>query len=927
MWEIFAYQNADSLFGIFNACAAMMGSGSYKASLAIVAVFGFFAALFAYAFQPQLLTGWKWLATVLLVSSILIVPRVSVGTVDKTGAGPLQIIDNVPFGAAILGSTTSRVGNTLTELFETAFQFLPGRAGLPSDLTYQGHGLVFGSRLIRDTRTVVMPDPAARTDLINFINNCTLFDLIDGTLDPAVFTSSENIWPLMATPNPARFTPVKTAAGTYTNMTCPEAYRSLDGRMPAQVSKIQGRLAFRLNPTLPAPVALAAIAGQIEQAYARNQLLTAAASAADIIRQNAVINAINESSQITGQRINDPASLLLGLARSQATAQSNATWINGARMAEQALPIFRNTIEALTYAIYPLMILLVLIAPVREALGVVKNYALVLVWIQLWPPLYAVLNYVACVYSAHEMAAAAEVGGGLKAMSIQTAGAIYSTSISSAAAVGGMVTSVPLIAWALVRGMNSWGATVLQSMGIMTNVLQRASATDATGDVSLGNVLMDQRTVTPTTSNPFVTRSQTPNGDWLTRDGTGRMAVDKLANSGYASRIVSTRVSQQHVDEANRAAEMARSESVAASVDRSTVLSHVVSNASGWSRSLRNSEGTNAGSAQEVGRAASHLDALSQQVADRTGIDRNEVQAIAFKLSGALGGGLGWGSTGISVGGSASADKRYASTLSQSEQKILASMSRDDLSEFKRFSDRVSHDTSVLRSFGDDERQGTELASRLATATGRAERADRAYSERSAMAERISVAHESGETLSVDLSRSPDRAYLMQRYTELADRYGEGSSAVQIMLANELALQALQPSGVFRDGSALPSSFQDMRGQYEESKLDSRLLPSGVDAAAAANDGALERKGKRLKPVSTAPSSPADGAGTSIAADPQNVAGKVDSDINQFDARTGIVRGKDGSIHTPKSQLKQNIKSLANDVKSMFDDGNDSTSN
>ena len=29
MWEIYAYQNADSLFGIFNAAATIHGSGDY----------------------------------------------------------------------------------------------------------------------------------------------------------------------------------------------------------------------------------------------------------------------------------------------------------------------------------------------------------------------------------------------------------------------------------------------------------------------------------------------------------------------------------------------------------------------------------------------------------------------------------------------------------------------------------------------------------------------------------------------------------------------------------------------------------------------------------------------------------------------------------------------------------------------------------
>lgn len=96
MWEIYAYQNADSLFGIFNAAATIHGSGDYMAAVAAVAFCGFIAALVAYAFAPEKLQGWKWLATVLLVFSVLIVPRVTVGVVDKTGGSAVKVVANVP---------------------------------------------------------------------------------------------------------------------------------------------------------------------------------------------------------------------------------------------------------------------------------------------------------------------------------------------------------------------------------------------------------------------------------------------------------------------------------------------------------------------------------------------------------------------------------------------------------------------------------------------------------------------------------------------------------------------------------------------------------------------------------------------------------------------------------------------------------------
>ena len=343
MWEIYAYQNADSLFGIFNAAATIHGSGDYMAAVAAVAFCGFIAALVAYAFAPEKLQGWKWLATVLLVFSVLIVPRVTVGVVDKTGGSAVKVVANVTFGVAFLGSVTSTVGHTLTGLFETAFQVIPGVGALPSELSYEKNGLMFGNRLIRETGGVAFQDPNFRTDLVNFIHNCTMYDLIDGTVDPGTFSSSDDVWALMASPNPARFTTLTSAGGSITVDTCPNAYTNLNGRLPAQLTRIQGKLAFQLNPTLPAAAANAAIAGQIQQAYLKNSIATAAATAADLIRQNAVLNAINDTSNIIGQKVNDPAAMVLAVGRAQSVAQQNAAWLNAGKVAEQALPVCNLT--------------------------------------------------------------------------------------------------------------------------------------------------------------------------------------------------------------------------------------------------------------------------------------------------------------------------------------------------------------------------------------------------------------------------------------------------------------------------------------------------------------------------------------------------------------------------------------------------------
>ena len=367
MWEIFAYHNSEALAGIFNAIAAIMASGTYLSAIAAVGFCGFVAAMVAYMFQPEKLVGWKWLVSVVLIYGVLFVPRVTVAVVDKTGGTPNRIIANVPFGMAALGGLTSTIGNAITELFETAFQTLPGPAALPGELSYQQNGLMFGSRLIQETRSVSIPDPGVLNDIINFANNCTAYDIADGTISATAFSTSDNLWAAMAATNPARFTVITAGAGV-TTTTCDAAYTSISGRLPAQVNALTARLGQKLNPDLPAAAAQAAVLNQIPQAYIRSQIAGAAATAADLIRQNAIVNAINDAGEMGCQRINDPACMMLATGRAQAVAAQNASWINGAKISSQALPVVRNVAEAMCYAVFPLVVLLLFVSSGRTTI-------------------------------------------------------------------------------------------------------------------------------------------------------------------------------------------------------------------------------------------------------------------------------------------------------------------------------------------------------------------------------------------------------------------------------------------------------------------------------------------------------------------------------------------------------------------------------
>jgi conjugal transfer mating pair stabilization protein TraG len=95
----------------------------------------------------------------------------------------------------------------------------------------------------------------------------------------------------------------------------------------------------------------------------------------------------------------------------------------------------------------------------------------------------------------------------------------------------------------------------------------------------MGNVAMDQLQLAPNRTSAFMSSWQNDlSGNTFSSNAlTGRTAVSLLRNQGFASRVVSMRVSEQDVTEASRQAMPRAGEAVAASTERSAVLTEAFS--------------------------------------------------------------------------------------------------------------------------------------------------------------------------------------------------------------------------------------------------------------------------------------------------------------------------------------------------------------
>jgi len=551
----------------------------------------------------------------------------------------------------------------------------------------------------------------------------------------------------------------------------------------------------------------------------------------------------------------------------------------------------------------------------RETMIAFKGYAAILIWIQLWPPLYAVLNYMASIYAAYDLAAAADLGTGVKALSLQTASTIYSGAISGEAIVGYLAISIPFIAWAALKRMENFGTALVGGLSGLQGTLSGSTGSAASGNVNMGNVAMDQMQLAPNRTSAFMGSLQNDlTGNTFSSNAlTGRTAVSLLRNQGYASRVVSMRVSEQDVTDASRQVSAARSEAVAASSERSSILSEAFTRGLSKMRSSRSSSGSTSSSFEQVGETLNRLDQISRSVAANTGLSQSQVARIAFGAAGHV------GVDGHFVGArlNASTDKTYLSGLSAEEHKVLSSLSSEQLAEFKQFGDRVSRDATLMSAISSDSRESRDLASRLASTTARSKRAEASLADRSTFAERVSAAYERGETISIDIAQDPHNLEMFTRY---AEQYGGDSTAAQTLIAAELARQSFRPNRVLSDGTALPMSFGDLRDRHHQERGEEALAP---DVTVRHRDNA-ERVSRFGNTVPTVQQDPAQSpTRDEVQTRGAQIRSGTDSSSASFDSKAEIVKTDDGTLATRKSLLKQSGKQVGKDAAASVDNAKD----
>lgn len=474
-WEIYTYGGGDALLQLFNGLVAILGDNNFLVLLKLTALITVIWVIIEALFMKRPLSIQPFLV-IILIFYILFIPRVNVIITDRIDPSNNGVVANVPIGLGFTASLASTAGDWMSRAFETVFT-------LPDDLQYTTHGLLFGSNMLQAASQFEITDARLAGNISEFMQQCVFYDILTGFYTWGDIVNEPDLWNMLRTSaNPARSFQYLDAAGDKSIVTCPVGAALLDADWSNEQTQAQSIYSSRMFPGDPMAAAKFMAALPVSYAYMSNISTTAA----DAIRQNMMANAVKRSLTRFAARA-DASAAAQDLALAQAEAQRSTSYSVLGDLAGETLPLLRNVFEVLIYGMFPLFLILMFTPAAGKAL---MFYLKSLFWLQIWAPLYALLNLIMTSYSANSGTAVATLPAGGQELTLATTTALGALNADIAAIASYTAWMIPLISWGVVNaGMGMSMSMLASSLGAITQQAgSRAAADVSHGNVSMGNM-------------------------------------------------------------------------------------------------------------------------------------------------------------------------------------------------------------------------------------------------------------------------------------------------------------------------------------------------------------------------------------------------------------------------------------------------------
>ena len=681
-YEVIVYGGGQVYQSVFNAVALMSGTGPIDSLFRVMILLGLLLGILKAMGDFNFAALVKWFITCAIIYGVLWVPKVQVAITDRLDTGfPSAVVGNVPLGVAFVAATSSEIGDAVIKSTEQAFAD-------PQGLAYSDSGLIYGAKLYNQMRGWRILDPVFAQNMESFMTNCTYNDLLSNYISVGQLQSSANLWSFIrdsASPS-AAFPYYYTDASQPNIITCQQGAQNLDGAWANEIPNNESAQEVRLNPSINTGSAQSTMATSLGALTTATGL--ASIDATQTFQQVLTVNALRQA--MSGYVAQNGGNLVGTLGQTQAQLQTQDTQQMIGATAEKALITLQIVITVLFIGMFPIL------APafLLPGLGIqmMKGYFGGFVYLQLWGPMYVILNKVTMWQVYHQTSAATFMPSGTSyALTFGNLNSVGALNADLAGVAGCMAAAIPMIAGMLTKGAIA-GAEAAAG-GVMHTFQRSAEAAGtamATGNFSYGATAVDTHQFHNTSGNRFDTAGYTNYGgrSWVddagnlrteARDGTFIMqaANSNLPFAARAGESLSAVASQN----SSRYREESAAVEDTYSRAKAQVASRMAENSSGYfeGRSRTSTDGLDDRTGMR--QVFETRDQASTSLAKRLGISQTQADSAVNSLTeeGGVSGSAGWGwgksgtgpSASVGLNGSVRAGHKGENSQTDSSQATL----------------------------------------------------------------------------------------------------------------------------------------------------------------------------------------------------------------------------------------------------------------
>ncbi len=469
---VVTYGGGEILNNIFNAIAMLMNgkNGGFLQPLMIITIsigtiWAVTKAFFTSSAQAFLL---HFIIPLIAIVGVFMVPTASVHIEDILKNRPYNV-DHVPFLLAKFAELTSSLGYYVTSGVEKAMH-------VPNDVAYNSTGMIFGADTAMDIKRYKIANADLENNLRTFCRQCVLYDLHLGRYSIDELKKTTDLWKFFeertSKVNMMRYIPiVKKKEGRELGeyLSCQAAIKKMAPYFSNEKS-YYGQLDVCKNLGLT----FQAITGLQKNAE-------------ELIGQQLMMNLVSD--EYSGNNFS----------KARAYIQQRNTYQVLGSLASSSLVTLRAVFEALIYAAF---IFVIPLSVIPGGIRIVTTWAGLVVWIQLWPPFYAILNYIMqSVSHGYAQTVFQGLTDAQKGLSFFTSIGLDNLQQDIYALSGYFAASIPFITYAILKGgVSSFVHLAGSMMSPAHSASSAAAAEQTTGNYSFANSSFGQMSYKNTSS-------------------------------------------------------------------------------------------------------------------------------------------------------------------------------------------------------------------------------------------------------------------------------------------------------------------------------------------------------------------------------------------------------------------------------------------